>query len=137
MHNRSFWGPLFALLVLLGGAALVGALAYNAGVAHGVAEASRLAAAPVESGARVYLWPGPWHGYGYGFGFFPIFPFVAFFVVIAVLRGLFWRRRWHGYGRGAGRCGPGHDGVPPMFEEWHRRAHERQGAPQSPPEQTA
>jgi hypothetical protein len=135
MHNRSFWGPLFALLVLLGSAAFLGALAYNAGVAHGVAEATRLAAAPVESGSRVYVWPGPWHGYG--FGFFPIFPFVVFFVVIAFVRGMLWRRRWYGGGYGPGRCGSGHDGVPPMFEEWHRRAHERQGAPQTPPEKTA
>lgn len=134
MHNRSFWGPLVGLLVLLGGAALVGALAYNAGVAHGVAEAGRLAAAPVEGGGRVYVWPGPWHGYGFGFGFFPIFPFVAFFLVIALLRGLFWRSRWYGYG--PGRCGRGGDGVPPMFEEWHRRAHERQGGT-PPPEKTA
>ena len=132
MQRRFFWGPLLAGLLLLAGAAAIGTWAYDAGVAHGIAEASRQVAVPVEGAGRVYVWPAPWHGYG--FGFFPIFPFIAFFVIIVALRGLFWRRMWYsrGYGHGYGRCGRGDDGVPPMFEEWHRRAHEQDTRPAAP-----
>jgi len=134
MQKRFFWGPLLAMLLLFAGGAAIGTWAYDAGVAHGMAEASRQVAVPVEGAARVYVWPGP-GPWGHGFGFFPIFPFIALFVLFAFVRVLFWRRRWAGYG--PGRCGHAHDAVPPMFEEWHRRAHERQGAPSPPPEQTA
>ena len=36
-----------------------------------------------------------------------------------VVRGLFWRGAWGGRG-----CG--YRGVPPAFDEWHRRAHAQQ-----------
>ena len=124
MHNRSFWGPLVVLLLVLAASAAVGVGAYNAGVSHGFAEAGRTVAVPVEGAARVYVWPGPWGGHGYGY--FPFFPIVAFVFVLLLFRGLFARRAWHG------RCGNGHDGVPPAFEEWHRRAHERQASPPAP-----
>ena len=55
--------------------------------------------------APMYVWPHPW------------FPFpVVFLLVVALFFSLrFGRRgRW-------GRCRDG--GVPPMFDEWHRRAH--------------
>jgi hypothetical protein len=126
MHNRSFWGPFVVLLLVLAAAAAVGVGAYNAGVSHGVAEASRTVAVPVEGAARVYVWPGPWGGQGYGY--VPFFPIVAFVFVLLLFRGLLMRGAWHG----RGRCGYGHDGVPPAFEEWHRRAHERQAPPPAP-----
>ena len=93
------------------------------GVTYGIAESGRLA---VPGGTPVVaFWPRPW---GFGFGFFPIFPLLFFlFFWVFVARALFWRGRWHrGYGnRWETR------GVPPMFEEWHRRMHEQQ--PQQPP----
>ena len=53
-----------------------------------------------------------------------LFPLLFFFLIFIALRGLFWHRHW----------GRHHDhwekGVPPMFEEWHRRAHEGQAAEQ-------
>jgi len=39
---------------------------------------------------------------------------------------MLWRGRWHGGWRSGG-----YDGVPPMFEEWHRRAHSRTSEPGS------
>jgi hypothetical protein len=106
---------LFAVLV----ATAIGVVAYNFGVEQGL---SRAAAAP----AVAY----PWHPWG--FGFFPVLFFVLFWFF--ALRLLFWgvlgARAWR-YGRG---CGPGYGhgyghgyggGLPPMFDEWHRRAHER------------
>ena len=96
------------------GLALVGVVAYNAGVSQGLAQAA--AAAATASGTPLppyaYGWYRPW---GFGFGFPIVFLFLFFWLF--VVRGLFWGRpwrRWHDYG-----------GVPPAFEEWHRRAHER------------
>jgi hypothetical protein len=135
MQKRFFWGPLLAGLVFLAAAGAIGAWAYDAGVAHGVAEASRQVAVPVEGATRVYVWPGP-GPWGHGFGHFPIFPLVALFLVFWLAAGAARRMAWrhHAYGS---RCGRAYDGVPPMFEEWHRRAHERQGAAPPPPETTA
>ena len=125
MH-RSPFRVIVVLLLVLAGAAAVGILSYNAGVQHGFVEASRTAALPPEGTPHVYVWAGP--------GYFPVFPlFFGFVVVVFVLRGLLWRGSWRGRSRG---CGPGHDGVPPAFDEWHRRAHDRMAGP-PPPERTA
>ena len=107
--------------VVLLAAAAIGIGAYNAGVAHGVAESARfVSTAP--PGAPVVYGLRPW-----GFGFFPVFPFFFFLFFLLALRGFFWRGPWGaGFAHrhpawAASRCGD----VPPMFEEWHRRAHER------------
>jgi hypothetical protein len=103
-------------------ALVVGVTAYNLGFSHGVAQQLPAGA------AGPYPWPyRPW---GFGFGVFV--PVLFFFLLLRVLFwGGPWRRGWYGayaghyghYGRG---CYPaGAPGVPPMFEEWHRRAHER------------
>jgi hypothetical protein len=105
-------------LVMLAMLAGVGVYGYNLGVAHGVAIA---ASGTVPGGALpMAYWPRPW---GFGFGFFPFFPFVILFWFFLV-RGLFWRGRWGGRGYW-------HGGVPPAFDEWHRRAHAQQGPPSS------
>ena len=73
-----------------------------------------------------YGWHRPW-----GFGFFPFFPFLFILLWFVLLRGFFWRGRyggWHGYYD---------EGVPPRFEEWHRRAHQRDAAPPAPPTSTS
>jgi hypothetical protein len=110
MHERPRWVPwLLSLVVALG----VGAVAYNAGVAHG------LAAAPAPAGTTVppHLW---YHPFGF---FFPLFLLFAFFFLARVLVWGGYRRRWH-HG--------GYPGVPPAFEEWHRRAHEADRQPREP-----
>jgi hypothetical protein len=64
----------------------------------------------------------PW---GFGFGFFGFF-FTLFLIFLAfrALRFLFWGPRW---GWGSHHYGPWgrswENGVPSMFEEWHKRAH--------------
>jgi hypothetical protein len=109
--NRGFVAVLFALAA----AAAVGFFAYNAGFAQGVAESARVAATPGGPAPYLYMWPRPW---GFGFGFFPFFLLLLCFFL---LRRLLW---------GGPRWGWGHyyDGVPPRFDEWHRRAHERDAA---------
>jgi hypothetical protein len=110
-----------ALVVML---AAVGVYTYNLGVAQGIAESGRAIAAPGTTVPVVAFWPRPW-----GFGFFPIFPLLFIFFWFFILRGLFWRGAW--YRRG---CGSG--GVPPAFDEWHRRAHAQQDQQGPRPSQT-
>jgi len=117
-------------VLLLVALAAVGFMAYNAGVAHGLAESGRLAvaAAPGDA-ARVVYWHGPW-AWGWGFfSFIPLFFLIMFW--LCALRALAWRGRW---GRGCGPYGywSGPGGVPPMFDEWHRRAHQQPGTPPPP-----
>ena len=104
-----------AALVL---AALVGAMAYNAGVSHGIAQSGKMPAisAPVAAPVGVpYPYPYYWGWHPWGFGFFV--PFFFLFLIFGVLRAMFWRARWHAYG--------GCRGYQERFDEWHRQSHER------------
>ena len=121
MGNRVGLKVLFAVLLV---ASMIGAgiYGYNVGVMHGIAQSAAAGAAGAAApGAPVVFWPRPW---GFGFGFFPFFPLLFILFWFFVVRGLFWRGGW---GRG---CGYG--GVPPAFDEWHRRAHGQQGPPPTP-----
>ena len=107
--RRNRWAAVLAAAIL---ATLVGVLAYNAGVANGLAQTGQAVGGPGAFGP--YGWYRPW-----GFGFF--FPFLFFGLWFLALRALFWGGPWRRY-----RCygGAFHE-VPPAFDEWHRRAHER------------
>lgn len=110
------------VLLLIAGAIGVGAYAYNVGVAQGLAESGKLVApAP---GVVPYPYYGPYffHGpFGFGYGLLGcLVPLLFFFLFFGLLRGIFWRGHW-GWG---GHYGWREKGVPPMFEEWHQRAHE-------------
>jgi uncharacterized membrane protein len=114
MGNRTVFWVAVGLLVI-GTMAGVEYWAYNAGLDHGLANAHAAA-----GGTPVVAWPR----WGFGFGFFPLFPIFFILLWVFLLRGLFWR------GRSWGRaCGYGYrsGGVPPQFEEWHRRAHGQSG----------
>ena len=120
MNNRSIIRALAVSALVVAGAAAIAIGAYNAGVAQGIAQSAALTtpAAGAPYAVYPYLWQRPW-----GFGLFPIFPFFFVLLFFFVLRGLFWRARWHG--GWAAR----YDGVPPAFEEWHRRAHAERPTP--------
>ena len=122
---------LFAVLITLVIADVVGGFAYSAGLAAGQTAVVAPGAVP---GTVVY--PGGWHPFGFGFGIFGLL-FVVLFVGLIV-------RAFGGGGRG----GPGGRGpwgwdrerwqsgeVPPpiqsMLESWHRTAH---GDPPSRPD---
>ena len=132
MNNRSLARGIAIAVLVIAAAVAVGLGAYNAGLAHGLAESGRaVAAVPPGATPYVYVWP---HHWGFGFGFFPLFFLLFLFLVV---RGFIWRGpRWGGWG-GGWRGGPGcgyygyYGGVPPAFDEWHRRAHEPQQPPQS------
>jgi hypothetical protein len=106
---------LFAVLLAVG----IAALAYQAGVSHGLA-----LHVPAEGAAPpVAVWPYYWYR-PWGFGFGPILFFILLWIVLS--RAFFWRgrARWH---RAYWVEGP------PHFDEWHRRAHERMNNPNTPP----
>ena len=105
MHSQRW----FAAVAILG-SAIVGVIAYNIGLSQGAAHAA------AASGALPPYPYGLYRPWGFGFGF-PILFFVFFWLIVsrAFFWGGPWRRRWYHY-RGE---------VPPSFDEWHRRAHER------------
>jgi len=116
MHEHAGPPRWIGALLAVALAAVVGAWTYNLGLARGLA--TQLPA----SAGGLYPWAlyRPW-----GFGpFFPLFFLFSWFVAIRFfIRG---GRRWPGYYYDR-------HGVPPMFEEWHRRAHEQEARPASPP----
>ena len=126
MGNR-FGFRLMLGIVMFAALAAVGFYTYNVGVAHGIAESARAVAVPGTGVPLVAVWPRPW---GFGFGFFPFFPVLFILVWFFILRGLFWRGAWRGRS-----CR--YDGVPPAFDEWHRRAHAQQGQQGPPPATSA
>lgn len=135
-------------LLLIGLLAAGGFMAFRAGEVQGIAQAPAVATAisqAAENGQGVppmmYGYGSPYgygygmHGYGHHFGFFPfgaicgsIF-FLFFF--FGLMKMIFFRRMRHGWGH-HGHHGPwGKDwenNVPPMFNEWHKRAHGEQPA---------
>jgi len=117
-------------LVLVAVIAAIGYFAYQAGVAQGSpitieAPSGETVPAPYP----YYGWGMPYHHrpFGFGFGFFGFLILLfLFFAALRALRFLFWGPRWgwgHHGGHGHGPWGHWENGVPPMFEEWHKRAH--------------
>ncbi len=139
------------LLLFIGLIAGAGAFSFKAGEARGVMQAPQVAAAiekAAEDGQAVppmYGYGQPYgynygmRGYGHHFGFFPfgaicgsIF-FLFFF--FGFMKMIFFRRMHHGGHHGHhGPWGKGWEGgVPSMFNEWHKRAHEDPAADSEKP----
>jgi hypothetical protein len=91
-------------------AAIVGVLAYHAGVSHGLVLNPQMAGAVQGWYPRMGFHP---------FGF--VFPFFFLFFWFAVARFLLWGRPWRRACHHQRMSGE----VPPAFEEWHRQLHER------------
>lgn len=125
MFRNGFIFRLIGVLLLLGLVAAGGYFAYKAGLAQGIAQAPEVAEA-IREGAPVppmYDYRPYGLGYPYHFGFFPFggicLSIFFLFLFLGLLRMVFcpwrhskqnWNRKWEG-------------GAPPMFEEWHKRAH--------------
>ena len=122
-----------AALILIAAVAGVAFFAFNAGVARGSPVTIQ---APSGQTGQPPAYPYSGFGYpfhrpfGFGFGFLGcLFPLFLFFLIFGAFRFLLWGPRWgwrhHMYGRGPWGMG-WHEGVPPAFEEWHKRAHGEQ-----------
>ena len=139
MSNK---GPFIALriigfLVLIALIAVGGFMAYRAGVAQGTLQAPAVATAIGKAAENGQIAPMYGYGYGYGPGFYPFFgphfgffPFgicgsiLLIFLIFGLLRFLFFRPWRMGWGHHHGPWGRHWEGgVPPMFNEWHKRAH--------------
>ncbi len=106
------------LVAVMGGFA---AYAYNVGIAQGIAQSGTSIAPAVGVAPFPYYSPAFFfHPFGFLGCLFPLFFVLLFF---GLVRGIFGggRRGWMHH-----RGEMGEKGAPPMFEEWHRKMHERQ-----------
>ncbi|HLF73784.1 MAG TPA: hypothetical protein VI524_05540 [Anaerolineales bacterium] len=114
-------------LVLVAVIAGIAFFAFQAGVARG--SPVTIEAPSGETAPLPYPYYGYWrpyhHPFGFGFGFFGFLILLfLFFAALRAFRFLFWGARWGHHHGGYGPWGrPWENGVPPMFEEWHKRAH--------------
>ena len=100
------------LIALLGGA---GVLAYDAGMAQGMAQAGS-SAAPV-AGAAPYPYYGPSGPFFHGFGFLGLlFPLAFFFLFVGLVKAAFSGHAWGHRGGGWGHH--------MTLDDWHQRMHE-------------
>ncbi len=133
--NRRFMTGLLFVVVLLVAVTGVGLVAFNMGMAQGVAQSVQLSDGGTAVRSVPYMfYPRPW---GFGLGFGGVFVFLLFlFLVFGLARRLMWGgayRGWRMHG-GPGRWSddPAHETrVPPFFEEWHRQAHAQQSPDQT------
>ena len=128
--NGKIWLRILSGLVMVAAITGIAFFAFQAGVAHG----SPITLQPPAGESA----PIPYYGMPYGHGGFHGMPFLGFgcfgiliplflfFLAMKAFRFAVWGSRWgrhpmHGHGPW-GRGWEG--GVPPMFDEWHKRAHE-------------
>jgi hypothetical protein len=128
--SRNTGFRLISALVLVAAIAGIAFFAFQAGVAQG--SPVTLEAPSGQSVPAPYPYPYygmPFHRpWGLGFGCFGILiPLFLFFLAISAFRFLFWGPRW-GWRHHHGPWGRDWQGdVPPMFNEWHKRAHSDTG----------
>lgn len=111
---------IFLAIALLAVIAGLGVYAYNLGIAQGLVQSGKLPA-PAAGVAPYPYYGGPFFFHPFGFpGLFCLVPLFFFLLFGLLFRGLFWHGPWYG-GRHHGYW---ENGVPPRFEEWHRKVHE-------------
>jgi hypothetical protein len=120
-------------LVLIAAVAGIAFFAFQAGIAHGspiTIKAPDGQTAPMPAPYYGYGMPfyGPHFGFGYGLGCFGILiPLFLFFLAAKAFRMMLWGPRWGHMGHHRGPWGRHwENGVPPMFDEWHKKAHGEQ-----------
>jgi hypothetical protein len=123
--NRRWVMGIVLLIVLIVGTVALGGYAYSIGMMQGLAQSGRLLApSGGDAPAPYYASPSFYRPFGFGFGAFGcLLPLLFFFLVFALVRGIFWGGRWGWHGH-RGMHGMTENGVPPMLEEWHRKMHE-------------
>ncbi|HSG41789.1 MAG TPA: hypothetical protein VLA72_01425 [Anaerolineales bacterium] len=122
--NNNIGLRIVSVLVLIAAIAGIGFFAYQAGVANGspvTIEASSGETVP----APHYAYGYRYHPFGFGFGCFG--PLLGFFLIVLALKSfrmLFWGPRWGWGGHHSGHRSKRWEGsTPPIFDEWHKKAH--------------
>jgi len=147
MFRNGIFFRVLGVLIVLGLLAAGGFMAFKAGEVSGISQAPAVATAisqAAENGQAANVPPMMYNhqfGYGYGpghpmmygrhhFGFFPggiCFGILFLFLLFGALRMIFFGRMHHMHHHGGHWRGPWgrnwEDGVPPMFNDWHKRAH--------------
>lgn len=123
-------------LVLIAALAGIAFFAFQAGVAKGspvTIQAPAGQTAPVPAPFYGYGYGMPFHHpFGFGFGFGCFGPLLVFFLIVLAFKSfrmMLWGPRWGHMGHHGGHGPWGRhweNGVPPMFEEWHKQAHSEQ-----------
>ena len=151
MFRNGFIFRLIGVLLLLGLVTAGGFMAYKTGVAQGIAQAPEVAVAIEKSAENGQVAPIPpmMYGYGYphpqgyGFGYphhFNPFGAICFsifflFLFFGFMKMIFFRRMRHGWGHHGSWKKGWEGGVPPMFDEWHKRAHGEKPMDEKPAEE--
>ncbi len=114
-------------LVLIAAIAVIAIFAFNAGITKG--SPVTIQAPSGETSPAPYPYYGypmfrPF-GFGWGLGCLgALIPLFFLFIALSAFRFLLWGPRWghrmHRFGHEGRGWG---EGVPPMFDEWHKRAH--------------
>jgi hypothetical protein len=130
MNGNNIALRIVSALVLVAVIAGIGFFAYQAGVANG----SPITIEAPSGDANAV--PAPYYGYGsgmpfhrghFGFGFGCFGPLLAFFLFVLAFKSfrmMIWGPRWGWGGHHRGHWGKRWEGgVPPMFNEWHTKAH--------------
>ena len=142
---------ILAAVVLLAAIAGIAGFAFNAGMMRGEAISVQAPAAGLQP-VPGYAYPMPYMHPFMGFGFLGLLiPLFLLFLAFGAFRRMLWGPRWgmmhhmhnmhdmrHTESMGAfhGPWGEQHgDFVPPMFAEFHRRAHEQKPADGKPAEE--
>ena len=130
MNGNNVGLRIVSALVLVAVIAGIAFFAFQAGVAKGspvTIQAPSGQTAPAPYPYYGYGYGAPfYHPWGFGFGFLGfLIPLFLFFIALRAFRFLFWGPRW-GHHRGPWGRDWGERGLPPMFEEWHKRAHGEQ-----------
>lgn len=139
MKNGSFiWIRVLGAIIVLGLIAGAGAFGYRAGMAQGISQAPAIAKAIENAAENGQVAPQMMYPRSFGYGYSPM-PFhhgffnpigaicgsiFFLFLFLGAMKMLFFRRMmWNG-GHMHGPWGRHWEGgVPPMFSEWHKRAH--------------
>jgi len=113
-------------LVLIAAIAGIAFFAFRAGVTQGSPITIEAPSGESVPAPYPYYGYGPrfHHPFGFGLGCFGILiPLFLFFLAMKAFRMMFWGPRWGWGHHGPWRHGWGERGVPPMFDEWHKKAH--------------
>lgn len=123
--NEKIGLRIVSALVLIAAVAGIAFFAFRAGVAQGSPITIEAPSGESVSAPYPYYGYGPrfHHPFGFGLGCFGILiPLFLFFLVLKAFRFAAWGPRW-GWGHHGHWGRRWENGVPPMFDEWHKKAH--------------